>query len=135
MPKTITHENKNVYRDFDLYFSSNPLTDDIGTKSDLSAINQSLHNLILTNYYERPFYPQIGCNVRKILFEPMDDITRRDLEDAISYTVKNFEPRVRLIDVIAEFLPDQNSYNVSMRYEIRATALKTKFDVVLKRLR
>ena len=135
MPKTITHENKNVYKDFDLQFSANPLTDDLSTKSDLSAINQSLRNLVSTNYYERPFFPQIGCNIRKILFEPMDDITRRDLEDAITYTIKNFEPRVRVIEIVAEFLPEQNAYNVSLRYEIRATAFQTKFDIVLKRLR
>lgn len=135
MPKTLTHENKGVYKDFDIFFGNNPLTDDITTKSDLHAINQSLRSLVLTNYYERPFYPQIGCNIRKILFEPMDDITRRDLEDALTYTINNFEPRVKLLQVLADPRPDQNEYRVSVLYEIRATQFQTRFETVLKRLR
>lgn len=135
MPKTISHENKGVYKDFDISFGNNPLTDDITTKLDLHAINQSLRNLVLTNRYERPFYPQIGCDLRQILFEPMDDITRRDLEDILSYTIKNFEPRVKLLDVIADPRPEQNSYRISVLYEVRATQVQAKFETVLKRLR
>ena len=135
MPKTITTENKGVFKDFDINFSNNPLTNDVSTKLDIHAINQSLKNLVSTDRYERPFYPQIGCNLRNILFEPMDEITKRDLQDALKYTIKNFEPRVKLIDVIAQDLPDQNSYQVSVRYEVRATSFQTQFDTILKRLR
>lgn len=135
MPKTITTENKGVFKDFDINFSNNPLTNDVSSKLDIHAINQSLKNLVSTDRYERPFYPQIGCNLRNILFEPMDEITKRDLQDALKYTIKNFEPRVKLIDVIAQDLPDQNSYQVSVRYEVRATSFQTQFDTILKRLR
>ena len=135
MPKTITTENKGVFKDFDINFSNNPLTNDVSSKLDLHAINQSLKNLVLTNRYERPFFPQIGCNLRHILFEPMDEITRRDLQDALKYTIDNFEPRVKLLEVIAEDLPDQNAYHVSVRYEVRANSFQTQFNTVLKRLR
>lgn len=135
MPKTITTENKGVFKDFDINFSNNPLTNDVSSKSDIHAINQSLKNLVSTDRYERPFYPQIGCNLRNILFEPMDEITKRDLQDALKYTIRNFEPRVKLINVIAQDLPDQNSYQVSVRYEVRATSFQTQFDTILKRLR
>lgn len=135
MPKTITHENKNVYRDFDLNFSNNPLTNDLTAKADLHAINQSLRNLILTNRYERPFDPQIGSDIRKILFEPMDELTRLDLQDTIKYTINNYEPRVKLLDVIAKDLPDQNSYHIQILYEVKASRYQTSFETVLKRLR
>lgn len=135
MPKPITTENKNIYRDFDLNFSNNPLTNDLTVKNDIQSINQSLKNLISTNLYERPFYPQIGSNIRNILFEPVDTITLLDLQDAIKYTIQNYEKRVRLIGVIAEDLPDQNSYRVQIRYEIRSSQYTTTFDTVLKRLR
>ena len=64
-----TFERKNLFKDFDISFSNNPITGDIGTKSDINAINQSVENLINTNYYERPFNPTFGCNIRGLLFE------------------------------------------------------------------
>ena len=135
MTKTITFENKGVYKDFDLSFSNNPLTNDVSIKNDIQAINQSLRSLVLTNYYERPFNPTIGCNIRKILFEPMDQLTMLDLRDAIKYTIENYERRVRLIEVRTQDLPEQNAYHVNVIYEIRATEYQASFDTVLKRLR
>ena len=135
MTKTITFENKGVYKDFDLSFSNNPLTNDVSIKNDIQAINQSLRSLVLTNYYERPFNPTIGCNIRKILFEPMDQLTMLDLRDAIKYTIENYERRVRLVEVRTQDLPEQNAYHVNVIYEIRATEYQASFDTVLKRLR
>lgn len=135
MPKVLKTENKEIYSDFDINFTNNPLTDDITQKTDTHSINQSLKNLVQTNHYERPFYPQIGCNINAILFEPMDDITKRDLEDALKYTFTNFEPRVKILEVLAIPSPADNAYKISVTYKIRATEYKSKFDTVLKRLR
>jgi len=130
-----TFERKSIYKDFDLSFSRHPLTDDIGVKSDANAINQSLLSLVATNFYERPFQPQIGCNIRSLLFQPADPITVNDLRQAISETIGNYEPRVSLIDIFIEDRPDLNAYNLRITYRINNRNEASTLEVVLKRLR
>lgn len=130
-----TFQRSNVYKDFDISFSSHPLTGDIGVKTDVNSIDQSIRNLISTNFYERPFRPQIGSNIRAILFEPADAITIDDLRQAISETIGNFEPRVSLDNIFIEDLPDRNSYNIQIVYRIRNLNEVSTLTVVLQRLR
>lgn len=130
-----TFERKNLYKDFDISFSNNPITGDVGTKSDVNAINQSVKNLINTNYYERPFNPTFGCNIRGLLFELADPITIEDLKNAIVETLQNHEPRIQLINIFIEDMQDQNAYHISIQYEIVSRNIVTEFETVLKRLR
>ena len=126
---------KNIYKDFDVSFSFNPLTGDIGSKSDTNAINQSIRNLINTNFYERPFNPTFGCNIRALLFEPADVITILDMKSAINDAISNHEPRVSLIDVIIQDNSEVNAYNITILYNIVADNTVQEFSTVLKRLR
>ena len=130
-----TYERKNVYKDFDLSFTFNPLTGDIGTKTDINAINQSVQALINTNFYERPFKPEMGSNIRAILFEPADVITTLDLKQSIVETLSNYEPRITLQDVLVQDEPDRNSYNISIVYKIISSNTVAQYDTILKRLR
>lgn len=130
-----TFDRTNVYKDFDLSFSFNPLTGDLGTKTDVNAINQSVKNLINTNFYERPFKPEMGSNIRAILFEPADVITTLDLKQSITEVITNYEPRVTLQDVIVQDQPDRNAYNISIVYRINGQNSVAQYDTVLKRLR
>mgnify|MGYP003136567029 CR=1 FL=1 len=130
-----TFERTNVYKDFDLSFTFNPLTGDIGSKTDVNAINQSVRNLINTNFYERPFKPEMGSNIRAILFEQADVITTLDLKQSITEVITNYEPRVTLKDVIIQDEPDKNAYNISIIYLINGQNNVAQFDTILKRLR
>ena len=60
---------KNDYSDLDLDFLAHPTTGDVVKKTGLDAIKRSVRNLILTNYYDKPFRPGIGSNAQKILFD------------------------------------------------------------------
>ena len=130
-----TFERKNLFKDFDIDFSVNPITGDIGTKSDVNAINQSVKNLINTNYYERPFDPAFGCNIRGLLFEIADPITIEDLKGAILETLQNHEPRIQVITLFIEDLTDINAYHINLSYNIIAKNITTDYSTVLKRLR
>ena len=55
------------YRDLPLSFIKHPGTGDVRPLNDINAVKQSVKNLILTNYGERPFAPRIGGNVTKYL--------------------------------------------------------------------
>lgn len=130
-----TFEKKNQYKDFDISFSNNPITGDLGVKSDANAINQSLKTLVNTNYYERPFQPLLGCNIRALLFELADPITMNDLKTNISQVISNYEPRIAVQELRVDDLSDQNSYNVRIVYRILKSNTINTFDTILKRLR
>ena len=135
MAQNQTFENKNRYRDFDLSFGRNPLTNDIAKKTDENSINQSMKQLLYTAYYERPFRPRVGTNLRKILFEPADYITIGDLKAGIEEVITNYEPRINLIEVYVQDLSEINAYAVKIMYRFVNTDQARVVDITLKRLR
>ena len=132
---TQTFQRKDIHKDFDLSFSRNPLTNDVSKKTDVNAINQSLHNLFNTSYYERPFRPTIGANLRRLLFEPADNITMLDMRAAIEETIINNEPRVNVRDIKILDLADKNAYVISIEYNIVSSRETKELKITLKRLR
>jgi len=130
-----TFENKNVYKDFDLSFSRNPLTNDIGKKTDANAINQSMKMLLSTSFYERPFRPQVGSNLRRILFEPADPITIQDLRASIESLILNYEPRVQILDIKINDNAENNAYDLTIEYSLVNLVQTQTFKTTLRRLR
>lgn len=130
-----TFENKNIYKDFDLSFGRNPLTNDIGKKTDANAINQSMKMLLNTYYYERPFRPDVGSNLRRILFEPADAITIQDLRASIETLIINYEPRVQVIDIKIRDMAEMNAYDLTVEYNLRSMSQSQEFKTTLRRLR
>ena len=126
---------ESIYSDLNIFFTPNPVTGDINPIRDTEAIKRSVVNLILTNFYERPFQPEIGCNVRGLLFEPADAITISDLQDAATQVLENFEPRVSVIDISATDDPDNNSYSMTIRFQVLSTEQLTEVTTILERLR
>jgi len=110
--------NTRLYSDIDINFTPHPVTGDIMKKTDYSAISQSIQNLLLTNHYEKPFRPEYGTNIRKLLFEPMDLMTASIINEEIRNSIKNFEPRVLIefLEIIPNF--EKNQYNVNLTYSV-----------------
>ena len=107
-----------LYKDIALSFEKNVSTKDVIVKTDVDAVKQSVRNLILTNHYERPFHPEIGSSVTAMLFEPMNPITANILQRTIAECIENFEPRARLVSVIAAAKPDANAYEVTISFYV-----------------
>lgn len=135
VPKASNVAKTYVNADLDLSFNPNPVTGDINALRDIEAIKRSVKNLILTNFQERPFQPEIGSGVRGLLFELADPITIHDIETAISRTINNFEPRVNLLEVEVGDDMDNNSYNVSITFQVIATEQVGNATIILERLR
>ena len=89
------------YTDIDLSFDAHPVTKDILKKKDENAIAQSIKTLLLTSHYERLFNPDLGSNLKRFLFEPIDDVTTSLIRDSIFESLKNYEPRITIEEVIA----------------------------------
>lgn len=124
-----------IYSDFNDGFTQNPITKDLGRVTNQNAIKQSLMNLIMTDKYERLLNPVIGSNVRRALFEPANGRTTVVLQNAIKETIKNFEPRVTLLDVICAPFPSQNGYQVIIKYSITMSAAVQTLSFPLVRAR
>jgi len=124
-----------LFTDLDLAFVPNPVTGDINPLKDIEAIKKSVVNLILTNFYERPFQPEIGCGVRGLLFELADAITISDLEDAAKQVLENFEPRISVLDITTSDDSDNNTYTMTIMFQIISTEQISEVTTVLERLR
>jgi phage baseplate assembly protein W len=104
------------YKDLDLNFAIHPIRKDINVYKAEYAVINSVKNLILTNHYERPFQPEVGSNIRRLLFENVDVILAAQIEREIEETINNFEPRVQVSTVTATPDVDENGYKVILEF-------------------
>ena len=140
MSTTITSSNpiingERVFKDLDLNFTAHPIKKDIAKHTNEYAVINSVKNLILTNYYERPFRPEIGSGIGNLLFENVDPLISARLERAIEETILNYEPRVSLSLVNATAYPDENRYSVTLTFFIINNPNPITIDFFLERIR
>lgn len=110
--------NTRIFTDLNLNFSKHPATADVTKKVNEEAIKASVRNLILTRNYERPFHPEIGCQVHGLLFENYDPITREVMRRTIFEVIEKFEPRVTVTAVNIRDLPDENDLSIDIFFKI-----------------
>lgn len=122
-----------LYGDIDLRLLINSNTGDVQQYTDIDAIKYSLKNLVLSNYYERPFKPFIAGNVTGLLFENPSILVSIQLKESIQQLITKYEPRVTLLSVDVTERLDFNEYSVSITFRIQNVIDTTEF--VLKRYR
>ena len=108
--------NVRQYSDLDLFFFKKQGSGDVNRITDVEAVKRSVRNLVLTNFYEKPFHPEIGSGIRDMLFENMTPITAVVLARKVEDVIENFEPRARLIGVRALPNLDRNEYEVTIEF-------------------
>mgnify|MGYP001472808719 CR=1 FL=1 len=131
----ITIKNERSFSDLDLNFNIHPTTKDINRFKNENAVINSVKNLILTSNYERLFQPEVGCGLKRLLFEQVDNVTASLLEREISETIGNFEPRVDLQNVTASGFPDENGYKVELTFFLINNPSPITIDFFLERVR
>jgi phage baseplate assembly protein W len=124
-----------IYKDLDLDFGRNPITNDVNKLSDVEAVKRSVRNLINTNHYERPFHPEIGSDVRSLLFEPMTPLTALNLQRKVAEVLNNFEPRISLQQILANHNIDRNSYELKIMFYVVGSNSPVEVETFLERLR
>lgn len=127
--------NAQVFKDINLSLARHPITGDIASLTNIEAVKRSVRNLINTNFYERPFHPEIGSNVRSVLFEPVSPIVASVLERHVRDVVENFEPRAELIDVQVSDNADANEYRVQIKFYVVNSSDIVDMNIFLERLR
>ena len=124
-----------IYRDLDLDFQKNTATSDIQKLSDVEAVKRSVRNLINTNHYERPFHPEIGSNLRAMLFENITPQMTHAISKQIDLLLKNFEPRIRLVQINVQPFIERNGYRAQISFFVVNTPERVEMESFLERLR
>ena len=106
------------FKDISMTFQANPLNNDLIAIKNENAIARSVKNIVFTLPGEKFFNPDFGSRISKVLFENIDDITASVIVDEIKESIRNYEPRVKLLDVQAFPTFDNNQFDVNITYEI-----------------
>ena len=118
-----------------LDFQQNTATKDIQKIEDVESVKRSVRNLINLNYYEKAFHPEIGSNLRGLLFENITPQISHYMGKQIELLIKNYEPRCRMVEVVNRPNVDKNGYSVSVSFYVINTPNPVQVETFLERLR
>ena len=108
-----------TYTDLDLNFTLHPVKQDINMLTNERAIIASVRNLVLTSKYETPFDPNMGSNVRKLLFENWSPAVDAMLAQLISEVILTYEPRVVLNQIDVTYDEGEAGYHIQIFFTIK----------------
>lgn len=123
------------YSDFHMNMDIHPGTGDVVRVRNEQAIIQSIRNLLMTDFYERPFAPNVGSSIRYALFENITPAMSVVIKTAIEDTLANYEPRVRVLETIVAPDDDHNGYNVRLKFSLINSTTPTEINFFLDRTR
>ena len=106
------------FKDISMTFQSNPLTSDLIVLKNENAIARSIRNIVFTIPGEKFFNESFGSNINKSFFDNIDELSAIIIKDQITESIENFESRVQLIRVNTFPDFDNNSFDVTVIYEI-----------------
>ena len=124
-----------IYKDLDLDFQINSATKDIQKLTDVESVKRSVRNLIKLNHYEKPFKPEIGSNLRAMLFENITPQINHAISKQIDLLIKNYEPRCRLVQLNVQPDVDRNGYRASISFFVVNHPERVEVETFLERLR
>ena len=130
---TIAREE--TYKDLDFTFKQNPNTNDVGIKKNNAAVIQSCLNILRTNNGERPFNYFFGANLRSYLFENMNQITAANMASSINVALKNYEPRIEVLNTNIQSQPDDNEIYITITGRVKSTNEIVDISTTIERLR
>lgn len=123
------------YSDIDLNFTAHPVTGDIVTLTNEAAVKRSVKNLVMTAFYEKPFHPEIGSNMGRLLFEPMTNATALEMRASIMNVIANYEPRVIVTGINVTINPDSYEYQVTINFQIVGYTDTTTLTIFVEKVR
>jgi phage baseplate assembly protein W len=126
---------RSFYKDLDLDFTRNVVTNDVVKIEDVNAVKRSVKNLIQTNHYERPFHPELGCGIRELLFENFTPLTGIFIRRKVEEVITNYEPRARLSQVTVNEQPDRNGIEVTVYFYVMNIPEPVSVSTLLQRIR
>ena len=114
------------FRDFSLTFEKNAVTNDILSLKNEAAIKESVKNIVLYNFYEKPIDPFFGGNILGLLFENSTPTMVLEVKNRLEQSIDIHEPRVTAVSVTVQFEENRNELNCKIQYLI--LGISPKFD-------
>ena len=124
-----------TYKDLDLDFTRHPVTNDVVKIEDVNAVKRSVRNLVNTQFYERPFHPELGCGVRDLLFENFTPMTGIFIRRKIEEVLVNYEPRANISSIAVGEDADRNGISVEVNFYVLNLPNPVSVTTTLKRIR
>ena len=122
-----------AFKDISLSFSPHPVTKDLPVLVNERAVTRSVRNLVETIPTERFFNSLLGTDIRDTLFENYDRAHVMMIEEQIRETLANFEPRVSHVGATVKAKPDDNTFNVTVFFDINGLDIPTQsFSFILE---
>ena len=115
-----------AFKDISMTFQSNPLNDDLIALKNENAIARSIRNIVFTLPGEKFFNASFGSRITESLFENIDEITATIIVDEIRQSIDNYEPRVEVDDVKAFPNFENNSFDVTITYDVIGSEIPTQ---------
>lgn len=132
--KTITRTSV-IYSDFYNDFDPHPVSGDLLRLTNENAVKRSIRNLLTTGKGERPYRPDIGSGLNRLLFEPISPVTEQLLVESIEETINHHEPRASLKYINVDANPDSNSYIATIVFSLVNIIEPITLSVILQRIR
>lgn len=123
------------YKDLDLNFTPHPVSGDIIPLTGVDAVKAAIKNLVLMDYNELPFRPNVGSGVKQELFENADPATKYLIQQKITRTIQINEPRARVLDVSVIMNEDENRFEATITFAVRNFSDVVTLTVILERTR
>jgi len=123
------------YSDIAISFNMSPVTGNISKVTDAQSIKQALRTLIMTTRGERFYDKTYGSSVHNLLFDMIDPITADTIRMTIEESIRNYEPRVELVQVSVKTDADNLQYKVAIFFRIINIPEIQQLDLTLKRVR
>lgn len=132
---TQLQKKREYYADFTTSFTRHPVTNALSRVINEDAVAQAIKNIVLTNYGERPYEPDVGSDIIRSLFEQNDYVTSHDVEVRLRLAISQGEPRAVLHGISVEPSPDNYVFKVTIVYSTINTTEPSSLSLIIKRIR
>jgi phage baseplate assembly protein W len=124
-----------VYSDFFTDLDKHPIRSTVLRKTNVDAVKQSLRNLMLTDRGERLFQPNLGGNIRAMLFENITPQTFLTMQEHIKDVIAAHEPRADVIDVVIAQTSQEHEVQVTIVFRVVNVQEPVTLELLLERVR
>ena len=114
------------FKDISFSFTRHPVTNDVTVLRNEDAIKKSVQNLVKTRINERFFNDLLGLSVEASLFEIVGSDISSSLIEEIKTLLENFEPRIKVLDIIINDTQDYNGLYITIKYSIIGLPVPTQ---------
>ena len=99
------------------------------TFTSAEAIKNNLINYFLTGKGERFMNPSFGNGLQTLLFDQLTEGKVKQIDAIIKADLEFYFPRVEVVNINTEGIPDRNTVEFSMSYRVKETNIEDELTI------